>query len=270
MLGKLFKHEMKSYCLPAGITLLAGVVVTLLMKIISLLPVADENGRYLLQMLSFYGFYYLIALVGVAMEVFVVVRFFNTMVADRGYLTFTLPVKTSTHIWSKLFAGVLWQLIASAFVMISRLLFMAGGYWCDEIQELKDIFHELSDVLPEFQAKYIVTILLAVLLIIVWNFVPFLMIYMCIAIGQLFGKWRIFASIASFFILVICLYIVGIAGIMSLVVAAPDVSFDFFANASAYAIVNGVVGTMLGVGVIAFIVFFAITNRLFDKHLNLE
>lgn len=270
MLGKLLKHELKSYRLQVGITFLVAVVITIFMKIISMLPMQDPDGKIFLQMFAYMGYTYLVALVGFALQIFVIVRFYNTMLSDRAYLTFTLPVKTSTHIWSKLIAGVIWQTIASVFVMLCRAFFGAGSYWTPEVEEIKNIFGEVMNQLPDFKAKYIVPIVLGAILFVVWNFLPVLIVYMCMAIGQLFGKWRIFASIASFIIIVIALYVLLIVSAMGLIMADPNISFDPLINASEYAILNGVIIFMLIISLAGAAICFAVTNRLFDKHLNLE
>lgn len=270
MLGKLLKRELKSYRLQVGITFLVAAVITVFMKVISMLPMKDPDGKIFLQMFTYMGYTYLIALVGFALQIFVITRFYNTMLSDRAYLTFTLPVKTSTHIWSKLLGGVIWQLIGSVFVILCQIFFRAGHYWTQEVTEVKDMMKIWAGYLPDFEAKYIVPIVLAVLLVFLWNVIPVLIVYMCMAIGQLFGKWRIFASIASFIIIVIAMYVLLIAGVMGLVIIDPNINFDPFVNASAYAIINIVLGTILVVSLIAGAICFAITNRLFDKHLNLE
>lgn len=270
MLGKLLKHELKSYRLQVGITFLVAAIITVFMKVISMLPMQDTDGRIFLQMFTYMGYTYLLALVGFALQIFVITRFYSTMLGDRAYLTFTLPVKTSTHIWSKLLGGVIWQLIGSVFVLLCQTFFRAGNYWTPEVAEVKDMMTTLMKDMPDFKAKYIVPIILAVLLVLVWNVLPVLMVYMCMAIGQLFGKWRIFASIASFIIIVIALYVLLIAGVMGLIIADPNISFDPLINASEFAIINIVLGTILAISLIAGAVCFAVTNRLFDKHLNLE
>ena len=270
MLGKLLKRELKSYRLQVGITFLVAAIITVFMKVISMLPMQDADGRIFLQMFTYMGYTYLLALVGFALQIFVITRFYNTMLSDRAYLTFTLPVKTSTHIWSKLLGGVIWQLIGSVFVLLCQTFFRAGSYWTPEVNEVKDMMKIWMGYMPDFKAKFILPIILAVLLVLVWNVIPILMVYMCMAIGQLFGKWRIFASIASFIIIVIALYVLLIAGVMGLIIVDPNISFDPLVNASEYAILNIVLGTILVVSVIAGAVCFAVTNRLFDKHLNLE
>ena len=98
MLGKLLKRELKSYRLQVGITFLVAAIITVFMKVISMLPMQDPEGKVFLQMFTYMGYTYLIALVGFALQIFVITRFYNTMLSDRAYLTFTLPVKTSTHI----------------------------------------------------------------------------------------------------------------------------------------------------------------------------
>lgn len=270
MLGKLLKHELKSYRLQVGITFLVVAVITIFMKVISMLPMQDSDGKIFLQMFTYMGYTYLIALVGFALQIFVITRFYNTMLSDRAYLTFTLPVKTSTHIWSKLLGGVIWQLIGSVFVLLCQTFFQSGHYWSQEVTEVKDMMKIWAGYMPDFKAKYIVPILLAVLLVLIWNVLPILIVYMCMAIGQLFGKWRIFASIASFIIIVIAMYVLLIVGVMGLVIIDPNINFDPFANASGYAILNIVLGTILLLSLIVSAVCFAVTNRLFDKHLNLE
>lgn len=273
MLGKLIVNEMKSYRLPAGIAFLVGVVVTVFMKIISILPIKNPDGKMTVQAFSYIGFMYLVQLVVVAVSVFAVIRFYNTMVGDRGYLTFTLPVKTSTHIWSKLIGGMLWQYIALAVVWLLRSFFVWGNYWCDEVSQIQKILNiTVSNISREveFKSKYIVTILLIGLCILLASFVSMLMIYMCMAIGQLFGKWRVFASFASFFGIIIGLYIALIVVIMSVASHASNLNFDPLENMDVYSFVNGFFGIGLLVELLAGVIFFAITNRLFDKHLNLE
>ena len=255
MLGKLLKRELKSYRLQVGITFLVAAIITVFMKVISMLPMKDPDGKIFLQMFTYMGYTYLIALVGVALQIFVITRFYNTMLSDRAYLTF---------------GGVIWQLIGSVFVILCQIFFRAGHYWTQEVTEVKDMMKIWSGYLPDFEAKFIVPIVLAVLLVFVWNVIPVLIVYMCMAIGQLFGKWRIFASIASFIIIVIAMYVLLIAGVMGLVIIDPNINFDPFVNASAYAIINIVLGTILVVSLIAGAICFAVTNRLFDKHLNLE
>lgn len=269
MLGKLVKNELKSYRFSVGITFLAGLVFTIFMKIICMLPYRYDV-KEVVQVLGFYGYYYLIMMISVAVQVLIVIRFYSTMVGDRGYLTFTLPVKTSTHIWAKLIGGGIWGIIANIVTILLFGLFLAGDYWSgiqDIVEEFDGLFYEIGMV---FEPKYIITIILALLTAFIWSFVPLMMIYMCIAIGQLFGKWRILASIGCYFVIVIILYVLMIIGMVAFSIVGANIDYTFFGRMSGYSFANGLFGVLFLVGIGVFALFFAITNFIFKRHLNLE
>lgn len=268
MLGKLIKNELKSYRFSFGIVFLAGLVFTIFMKIICMLPYR-EGVKEIIQSLGFYAYYYLIMLINVAAQVLVIIRFYSTMVGDRGYLTWTLPAKSSTILWAKIIGGGLWEILAAVVTYVYLAIFFAGNYWVNGfMEEMKWMFRELSEV---FQPEYSITVLWAVVAIFIWSFVPLMLIYLCMAIGQLFGKWRILASIGCYFILMILIQIVTVVGIVLISFTTVSVSLDVFSmDLSGFAIANGICTILVVVGAGAFAGLFAITNSIFKKHLNLE
>lgn len=268
MLGKLVKNELKSYRFSFGIVFLSGFVFTIFMKVVCMLPY-QEGVKELIQSLGFMAYYYLIMLVGVAANVLIIIRFYSTMVGDRGYLTWTLPAKSSTILWAKLIGGGLWEILAAIVTYIYLAIFYAGHYWVDSMtEEMTVMFRDLFD---SFEPQDIVIVILAVIAIFIWSFVPILLIYLCMAIGQLFGKWRILASIGCYFVIIILIEIVMVLGIVVLSLALVDVSPDIFLiDLDAYTVINGVLVILAILGAGAFAALFAITNSLFKKHLNLE
>ena len=54
-------------------------------------------------------------------------RYYKNFFSDEGYLTFTLPVKSSTLIFSKLWATLLWTLISGAVVAVCILIYVTFG-----------------------------------------------------------------------------------------------------------------------------------------------
>lgn len=269
MLGKLVKNELKSYRFSMGIVFLAGFIFTIFMKIICMLPYQYEI-REVIQVLGFYGYYYLIMLVGAAAQVLVVIRFYSTMVGDRGYLTWTLPAKSSTILWSKIIGGSLWEILAAVVTYVYLAIFFVGNYWVDNFID-DELTWMLKDMLDAFQPRYMVTVILVVAAILLWSIVPLLLIYLCIAIGQLFGKWRILASIGCYFILMILLQIVLVVGIVLVTGAAVAISpGQYIADLSGFAFLNGLFAVLDVIGIAGFAALFAITNFIFKKHLNLE
>ena len=270
MLGKLVKDEMKSYRFSFGIMFLAGLIFTIIMKVMCMLPY-NVNIKDFVQIMGGYAYYYIIMLIVAAAQILVVIRFYQTMVGDRGYLTFTLPVKTSTHIWAKLIGGSIWRIIASVVTMLLLAIFFVGDYWGEMQRMFSDfsiIFQEIAEC---FELKYVITIVLAVLASLVWFFVPVLLIYMCIAVGQLFGKWRILASIACYFLIIIVLYILMIIGMVGMsfmgVAVFDNIQIE---NINGFAFMNGLFLVVFLIGVGVFALLFGITNWIFKKHLNLE
>lgn len=280
MLGKLIKEEFNSYRMSFGITFLAGVIFTIFMKIVCMLPY-QQDVKHLIQGISFYSYYYIIMLIGVAASVLVIVRFYSTMVGDRGYLTWTLPVKSSTIIWSKLLGGLFWKMIAFIVTIVLFLVFLVGKYWViwnDFAMDVTlnetnvDVLHEiLGELLKMFRPEYLIPMFLFLITLLVYQVMPQLLVYFCIAIGQLFGKWRIVASIGCYFVLMIIMEIFMIAGIAVMTVGGVSAaSVGFFENMSVFSMINFVLSIILLVGIILSVIFFLLTNMILKKHLNLE
>ena len=149
-------------------------------------------------------------------------------------------------------------------------IFFAGNYWVNSLID-DELIWMLQDIADAFQPEYLITVVLAVAAILFWSVVPLLLIYLCMAIGQLFGKWRILASIGCYFILMILLQIVLIVGIVLVAGAAVAVSpSPYVADISGFAFLNGLFGVLDVIGIAGFAALFAITNFIFKRHLNLE
>lgn len=136
MLGKLIKDELKSYRFPFGIIFLTGLIFTVFMKIICMIPYQGEI-RAMIQIFAAYGYYFIIMLIGVAAQVLVIIRFYSTMVGDRGYLTWTLPATSSMHIWAKLIGGMLWRILAAVVTIVLFVIFfleVIGHLWTKPYQ----------------------------------------------------------------------------------------------------------------------------------------
>ena len=102
----------------------------------------------------------------------------------------------------------------------------------------------------------------------IWSVAGLLLIYMCIGIGQLFGKYRVVASIGFYFLFVIVVQVISTIGVAVL-------SSISFASGNTDEVMMGRYGFLpsivsLVAALIANVILFIITNILFDKHLNLE
>lgn len=275
MLGKLIKDELKSYRFPFGIIFLTGVIFTIFMKIICMLPY-QQGAKEIIQIFGAYGYYFIIMLMGVAAQVLVIIRFYSTMVGDRGYLTWTLPASSSTHIWAKLIGGMLWRILTSIVVIVLLVIFFVGDYWAwlegftvESSVDSATFGEFIEAVLKVFKPEYLIPVILGLFAAIVWSVFSQLLLYMCISIGQLFGKWRIPASIGCYFVIMICMEIISVIGTVMLSMSSlftPDINFEL-SGVMIFSVILAVI-FLIGLGLDA--IMFAVTNHIFKKHLNLE
>ena len=134
MLLKLFKYDFKNtkrYCLPLLIALAAGTVIAcfcfpafVTMIEVGLQSEGAENVASAVMILSVFGFFAAIFIIIVSVALFqimVCVEFYRSLVTDEGYLTFTLPVKSSTIIKSKMLNGLTWGGISYGALFVSIL-----------------------------------------------------------------------------------------------------------------------------------------------------
>lgn len=270
MLGKLLKHEIKSYNLSGGIVLLSGLLITLFMKMVVMIPYQDEEIRTLIQMFGGYGYYYMIILMSWAVQILVLIRFYTTTVGDRGYLTWTLPAKTGQILWSKLIGGQIWQFVVIVAMLVMIVFFYSGNHWMYAEEVWSELGWIAEGIMETFDIAYLLPIFIGIVDVAIWAFVPMIMLYMCMAIGQLFGKWRLLASFGCYFGIVLLLQILYVVGLIVFSISIEALDFDMLENLEA---VPAICLVLMGVGVVGvaiFAIFFAITNAIFKNKLNLE
>lgn len=136
MFGKVIKHEFKSTYtiflqMFGGILLLSLFTIAMIIIVfnsgdLEVQPYSFINGAF-----SFSLGLWIIAIltVSVVSFVFIVKRFYNTMVGKGAYLTYGLPVSASALVGGKLLVSLIWKIItklvilASIFMVIMTVLF---------------------------------------------------------------------------------------------------------------------------------------------------
>ena len=236
MLKKLFKHDFRALSrtlFPLQIGILGGGLVATILSALSIRlsesSWAGANGSNLLKGLLMAVSVTSAVLIGVAIMaslivtlIFICYHFYRSFLSDEGYLTFTLPVKTSDLLWSKLFAGMLWMLINGVVVMIALLIFSVFGTTTNTLinMEVLNAFRTFfTDLLP--QAAQYISIPLMIVEVVVISILALaaqlLQVYFAIIVGgQVAKKHRILAAIGMYLLINM-----GV-GIVSSVLAAPD------------------------------------------------
>lgn len=200
MLGKLIKQEFKNtyklmlalYGAYAGIAVLAGISAHLLAsgkaENIEGLPIAILP-IFILSSIAVY----------VATFIYICVNYYKTMYSLQGYLTHTLPVKTTTIFNVKLLVSFIW-LLASIFILFVAVFLVVNLASYGEFFNLLTQFNPADfsrRFFEEFGMKFstvftygVICCFLGLLVMILWIFTSF-------SIGQLSGKHRVAISVVT-------------------------------------------------------------------------
>ena len=266
MLGKLLKYEFKSTArtfLPLyGILLLSAFISGLL---------TDSNSWNLATRISNTIFFGLCFAVLVLTVLTLIQRFSKNLLQDEGYLMMTLPVKTYQLILSKLLCAMVWS-IGSIFVgmfafylLFSATSILTFGFWQAVFTEFLPSFFELLAQIP---GVYYWTLTQSLLLSLLTLSSFILMVYLSLSVGQLpmVAKHKKLASFGAFILLYILNQIIMIKSFAFLAVSYhPHLLYS-----GSITDINSSLSIMIAVVLALNLAFFAGTNYILQKHLNLE
>lgn len=263
MLRKLLKYEIKATArifLPIYLALLLVSVVNQLIPDMNL-----EQAFTLADILGIItALIYVLIIVGMFVMTLIVTiqRFYKNLLADEGYLMFTLPVESWKHIMSKLLISVMWSVI-SVFVAFVSVMIIERVSLAELSYYLK-LFYTIIESYFESRATLMIaeSILTALLVLVSSG----LMIYAAIAIGQLCNKHRILSSVGAYS----CIYIINqILMTIALFIAFGSGIFTYgiFDEPSNVFILLRINNILL---IVTGVAYFLITNFILTKKLNLE
>lgn len=203
MLGKLLKNEFKQSA-RSVMTIYACAAATVLVMVFALLTKITW-----LSVLGSVVLYFVGILAVVLTLVFVIKNFYDSLYSNQGYLSFTLPVKCSSLLLSKVLASFVW--IIASFVVLSLVYLViylnARAMAAQSGEQIGSLFQTLKEsglleLLPSagMIVKFIVLVVVLVLLAIL-TFVGF--VYFAVTLAntrplqkhpKLFGFLIFFAS----------------------------------------------------------------------------
>ena len=266
MLGKLFKHQMKSVSKVLIIIHAALLLLGLFLGITA--PNFAESSEFF----NAYEFIFVFAMVlyifllaGVLMATYILlgIRFYRNMFTDEGYLTHTLPVKTGTLMFSHILTFTVWYVISMIVMFLSIALLVIGAGGGSEL-------FELISYLPEVYNTSMPVLILAVAqYLIVGAISAATMIYLSTCIGNLFAPHKVIASIVSYIILYIIVMIVS----MIFMICSPALKDMMFSSTSYVYLPTEFIQTMWQTELLTIIlaaVFWISSHIILKKHLNME
>ena len=284
MLKKLLKYEFMSTGRVFGLCYAGVLSAALLLRILGALAWDNTGNQTAVQMLLpvtdiaagisslLYGG--MVIAVIVVTFIFILQRFYKNLLGGEGYLMQTLPVTPRQLISSKLIAAVVWTVLSSIVVILSVLvLAMSGEMFGELVRDLGDIIRFYHET---FATPLTVLALEVIVVCVVGIAASVLQIYAAIMIGHQAAKHKIALAVGAYFgisvvvsvassILMNVLYHIVPNGVWN---ALSDWLFGM--NDTPMLLVHILLIGYLVFNLVLAVVFFAVTEWMMRRNLNLE
>lgn len=258
MLGKLVKYEFKYMArifLPLYIALIVAAGISRAIFRFS-------NEHEIISAASAVSIFALIALfvaVAALPAVFTVIRFFKSIAGDEGYLTFTLPVKASEIILSKLISAVIFGIFSTIAIGCALMILLVDVAWIERIVEVIGEFIAISPI------DFTVIVIEVIISLILSMIFMFCQLYAAMSIGQTSGKHKILCSVAAYFGIYMVIQMISTLGTVILdELGVFNLAFTTISSGIAvlclYSVYYFAVSALL----------FLLSSHLLTKKLNLE
>lgn len=286
MLRKLFRYDMKYTArlvlplmlLTLGTTLLGSIAMKLLTNMRYTGGGDETMGRILLTIalgLIVAGSIFILVAFAVISSFIVFVRFYKNFFSDEGYLTHTLPVKSSTHMFSKTWSTLLWVIITLLAVVFFVFIYMLIGaaphgslFDTEVLRDIGSFFQTLGATMTPSRLLIGIETVLMILTSIV--FATF-MIFTAITIGAVVAKkHKILAAIGFYYLINMVVSVVTVLLFFIVIFAS---SGNLMLAGSLFSHPEGVIHFSLLFFIVLYLALsaggFALCNRLIKRRLNL-
>lgn len=222
MLGKLFKHDFASIgrvTLPVLIGLTIASLIGKLFIFISSRKVFVESAS-----LSFYKIigslstlFQVLCVMAIfvcfnGLFIYIIYRFYQSIYTDEGYLTLTLPVKSTQIVFSKLVTAIIWRIITYIVTVFDLFLVLRKDNRDYSLVQLKDdIFRNIHETALGMDVSYGLLITQIIILILLTFSTQFLLGYASITVGSsTIPKHKVLGTILFFLIFWVVMFILGL------------------------------------------------------------
>ena len=237
MLKKLLKYDLKSVFKYWWIAALASLGLSVVGGFcISILSAEKEPPTAIMVLIVFALIFTVIGLVAFSIlsYILIYVRFYKNFFTDEGYLTFTLPVKRSQLLNSKLITCVLTMFCTITVIFIDIAIMIAIGVGDSFYAEIQSVMSQLYAVLLETPVSawiYICCwIVMFVVFLVLSSVFSTLFIFACITFAAVITKKaKVVAAIGIYYVangfisgFVQILYMFGIGAVVDWISALED------------------------------------------------
>ncbi|MEG0691641.1 MAG: hypothetical protein RR444_00995 [Oscillospiraceae bacterium] len=261
MLGKLLRYEFKSTA-RLFLPFYGAIILLSLLNRVLFVVLNSTDFLNIPRVITMATYVFIIIATFIMTYVVMIQRFYKSLLSEEGYLSMTLPVKTSSHLLSKGIVAFVWILSTLAITLLSIFLILPDYNFLSQIpavwQEATQIFQsELGISLNLF-----IVIMIGIALVSIISSI--LMIYTAIAFGQLSNKHKVLTSFGAY----VAIY--AIIQAINIVLIASVASVTPFTEELPVTMLPSVLLGVLSIQLIYGVAYFFITRYLLDKKLNLE
>lgn len=271
MVRKLVKYDFLSYfrlLFPVQMIILGIALINRLIQIFEVRDSSAYNGVFISSVVLLT----IACIASLVMTVILsVVRFYQGLYSSEGYLSHTLPVTPSDHIFSKLLVSLIFIAGTAITIFIAICIATFGEV---NIELFKAAGYLFGKNFEKIGFNMILYILEGLIYVVLWVSNVLLVFYFCLSIGQLAPRKKILLAFGVLFGLYTLMQILTTVGII-IAVADPEWlnaiydAIDQFGNAHPQLIVHLMLTGAALIKLIEAAVFFIICKTIMKKKLNL-
>ena len=260
MFGKVLKYEFKANGKVLFPAYLFGLLGSLILRLLGwLLSLASPTvGGYADRLFGGVVGLYAVAVVLFSIG-YIIIRFYRSMVGKEAYLTLTLPVNTTAHIWARFLSGFVFSVLGLLACLATLNIYDFTSF----------------EIAPLSSQDWVILMCLAGIVVILLAYVV-MEAYFCCGVGSQF-KSKVLSSVVTFFIVHNAIGIVTVAVLAPIVInmeksgqlqsMLDQLTVDPYAATGLFPTLLLVIFLYCGV---IFTAQFLTARHLFAKKLNLE
>ena len=267
-MGRLMKYDLRA-AMKLFVPLWIGTLILSLINSFTIPNQHEIESRILEFFVSLMMIAYVLAVIAIVIitVIYVVMRFYQSMIKDEAYLTFTLPVGIDAVLWAKAITGLILLAVSGIVCMLSLYLLMMPIV---NLAEIPVMFRRMLEVVS---VSDLLLIILSMILAAVTACLSCIFHgYLSMGLGQLAKKRKLGASVLAYVIISTVTSAVAGVVIMPLFVRL----MEGIGQTSVLLMFNGAKGIWLIFFLISLydLIFAAIyyfpTRYIFKNKLNLE
>ena len=277
MILKLFKYDFMNIgkkLIPFYIAALVIGVINRFLLLTSNISRMEREGNFLAMFGSpfLYAAYFLVIMGIFFMTVFIIIsRYSSSIYGNEGYLTNTLPLNPSQIILAKLINFLIWILISYFIIFVSLFILFPFDFFLRNVIYEPEFYEGLKKLTKLiFSSKYGFLFALQFIYNFFSNIQNILMLFLSVAIANLFKSYKVVAGVIAFFL--ISTVFSFIASIISFSVMENVNLFEMYGefNPIVYSSLKNANIMSIIYSIVSSIVLFFIIHYLHTHNLNLE